>query len=63
MAVPAQPKIYHILHVDRLASVLADGKLWSDAMVQTQAMYQQVAGLLVGQSHQPRLEILQQWYY
>ncbi|MCC7374183.1 MAG: DUF4433 domain-containing protein [Verrucomicrobiales bacterium] len=34
MPVPAQPKIYHILHVDRLASVLADGRLWSDAMVQ-----------------------------
>lgn len=32
MTVPAQPKIYHILHVDRLASVLADGHLWSDAM-------------------------------
>lgn len=29
--VPAEPKIYHILHVDRLPSVLADGRLWSDA--------------------------------
>lgn len=37
MAVPAQPKIYHILHVDRLASVLADGGLWSDAVVQQRA--------------------------
>jgi len=34
MAVPQQPKIYHILHTDRLASVLADGGLWSDAMAQ-----------------------------
>ena len=25
------PKVYHILHVDRLASVIADGVLWSDA--------------------------------
>lgn len=33
MPIPAQPKIYHILHVDRLPSVLADGELWSDAMV------------------------------
>lgn len=32
--VPAQPKIYHILHVDRLASVLAAGGLWSDAEMQ-----------------------------
>jgi hypothetical protein len=34
MSVPAQPKIYHILHVDRLESVLADGHLWCDAEVQ-----------------------------
>lgn len=33
MLVPNQPKIYHILHVDRLASVIADGFLWSDAEV------------------------------
>jgi hypothetical protein len=30
---PAQPKIYHIVHVDRLASIIADGRLWSDAVV------------------------------
>lgn len=29
--VPPQPKIYHILHVDRLASVITDGCLYSDA--------------------------------
>lgn len=35
MPVPAQPKIYHIVHIDRLASIIADGFLWSDAeMVQ-----------------------------
>lgn len=34
MTVPAHPKIYHILHVDRLPSVLADGYLWCDAEVQ-----------------------------
>lgn len=32
MPIPAHPKIYHILHVDRLASVLADGGLCSDAL-------------------------------
>ena len=32
---PAQPKIYHIVHVDRLASIVADGWLWSDAEVVT----------------------------
>ena len=28
---PDQPKIYHIAHVDRLLSIIADGGLWSDA--------------------------------
>lgn len=32
-AVPAHPKIYHIVHVDRLASIVADGHLWCDAEV------------------------------
>lgn len=34
MTVPAQPKLYHIVHVDRLASIVADGGLWCDAEVQ-----------------------------
>lgn len=33
MPPPDRPKIYHILHVDRLASVLADGVLWGDAVM------------------------------
>ncbi len=31
---PAQPKIYHIFHIDRLASVVAAGGLWCDAEMQ-----------------------------
>ena len=31
MPVPDNPKIYHILHVDKLPSVIDDGFLWSDA--------------------------------
>jgi len=31
MPIPAQPKIYHILHVDRLPSVLSAGNLFCDA--------------------------------
>lgn len=31
MPVPAEPKIYHIVHVDRLPSIVKDGCLWSDA--------------------------------
>lgn len=37
MTPPAHPKIYHIVHVDRLASIIADGALWSDAELQHRA--------------------------
>lgn len=30
MPVPSDPRVYHIIHVDRLPSVIADGHLWSD---------------------------------
>ena len=33
MPIPAEPKIYHIVHVDRLPSIITDGSLWSDAKV------------------------------
>ena len=33
MPPPAQPKIFHICHVDRLSSIVADGHLWCDAEV------------------------------
>ena len=31
MAVPDRPKIYHIVHVNNLASIVGDGYLWSDS--------------------------------
>ena len=31
MTVPPRPKIYHIVNVDRLPSIIAAGRLWSDA--------------------------------
>ncbi len=34
MTAPANPKLYHIIHVDRLPSVIANGHLWCDAEVQ-----------------------------
>jgi hypothetical protein len=37
MAIPAQPKVYHIVHVDRLASIVADGRLWCDAEIARRA--------------------------
>lgn len=33
MAIPADPKIYHIVHVDRLPSIVADESLWCDAEI------------------------------
>ena len=33
MQPPANPKIYHIVHVDRLASIVKDGYLWCDKEV------------------------------
>jgi len=33
MTIPAEIKIYHILHMDRLPSIIADGFLWCDAEV------------------------------
>jgi hypothetical protein len=44
MTVPAQPKLYHIVHVDRLASIVADGCLWCDAEVMRRAP----AGTMIG---------------
>ena len=47
MPVPAQPKIYHIVHADRLASIIADGHLWSDAEI----VNRQSAGTTIGMSN------------
>jgi len=30
---PIEPKIYHIVNVDKLASIIHDGRLWSDAVM------------------------------
>ena len=56
MAVPAQPKIFHICHVDRLASIVAAGGLLSDAAVAQAA----VPGTVIGMNHikQRRLQEL-----
>lgn len=36
MTAPAQPKLYHITHVDNLPAILAAGGLWSDAAMVAQ---------------------------
>ena len=57
MQPPANPKIYHILHWDRLPSIIADGCLWSDAEVRARGC----AGTTIGLSDikRRRLEELQ----
>lgn len=47
MKVPTQPKIYHIVHVDRLSSIVEDGVLWCDAQSAKRVM----AGTTIGMSH------------
>lgn len=44
--VPPQPKIYHIVHVDRLPSIVADGFLWCDAEIVRRAP----PGTIIGMS-------------
>ena len=39
MEPPANPKIYHIVHVDRLASVVKDDCLWCDSQMQSLQKY------------------------
>lgn len=46
MPVPEQPKIYHIVHVDRLPHIIAAGHLYSDAHMQAQ----QGMGTTIGMS-------------
>jgi hypothetical protein len=43
MSAPARPKIYHIVHVDNLASIVTDGCLWSDVV-----MVQRQGGTVIG---------------
>ncbi len=41
---PENPKLYHIVHIDRLASIIGQGCLWSDAAVQNS----QLPGTTIG---------------
>jgi ssDNA thymidine ADP-ribosyltransferase, DarT len=43
MPVPDQPKIYHIVHIDNLASIVDEGCLWSDSV-----MVQRKDGTVIG---------------
>ena len=56
MPPPAEPKIHHIVHVDRLASIVADGALWSDAALQRRAR----PGTTIGMSSIKRRRLMYQ---
>ncbi|MBU1951051.1 MAG: DUF4433 domain-containing protein [Candidatus Eisenbacteria bacterium] len=45
MVVPAHPKIYHIVHVDRLPSIVADKFLWCDAEADSQRLHGTTIGM------------------
>ncbi len=44
MPIPDEPKIYHIVHIDRLNSIVTDGYLWCDARMATK----QARGTAIG---------------
>lgn len=56
MTMPAHPKIYHIVHVDRLPSIISDGNLWCDAQIAAQAPTGTTIGM--GKIKQRRLKEL-----
>ena len=47
MLVPTEPKIYHIVHADRLASIVSHRYLWSDA----EARRRGVGGTTIGMNN------------
>lgn len=55
MTVPAQPKIYHIAHVDRLASIIASSSLLCDAEIQRRAP----SGTTIGMSDIKRRRLVE----
>jgi hypothetical protein len=56
VTVPARPKIYHIVHVDRLPSIIGSNGLWCDAVMAAHAGLGTTIGM--GSIKQRRLEEL-----
>ena len=48
MLIPTNPKIYHIVHVDRLPSIISDGYLWCDTVMDSKRV---ATGTTIGMSH------------
>jgi len=55
MPPPANPKIYHIVHVDKLASIAAEGFLYSDAIISARP----ATGTMIGMNHIKRRRLEQ----
>lgn len=47
MKIPDEPKIYHIVHIDRLSSIIEDSNIWCDAEVESRAP----SGTTIGMNH------------
>ena len=47
MPQPINPKIYHIVHVDRLPSIIAEDHLWCDAAIARRSS----SGTTIGMNH------------
>lgn len=45
MSIPPNPKIFHIVHVDRLPPIISDGLLWCDARVGSNLPHETSIGL------------------
>lgn len=45
MPIPDEPKIYHIVHIDRLASIVADDCLWCDTKMATKSLSGTIIGM------------------
>lgn len=50
MTVPEQPKLYHIVHVNRLPSIVADSHLWCDREVLRRVEEGSELGTTIGMS-------------
>ena len=47
----ATPKIYHIVHLDRLPSIIADGSLWCDAEIARRTEANADSGTTIGMNN------------
>jgi hypothetical protein len=60
--IPAQPKIYHIVHYDKLPAILASGVLLSDA----EMIQRKPAGTIIGMDKIKKrrlIDVKRDWYY